>query len=294
METGITIYKPNRAVEARREMSRFPEVVNSLQPAERAVFLASIARTVSEYSGAELAGELKGALKWIAKDIGYRESDESEMQYLVIRTAEILKRYYGDFSLKDFRMAFEMSLTGELDEFLPKGRDGQPDRGHYQQFNAEYICKILNAYKAKRGLIVRKVGERVPKKEETVSEEEKKIYRDDSRQRCIGAFLEYKYRGRLPEMSPIAEILYYDILANVGLAEDVEIGIEEQREVFARTMSYYAGRNSVWEMQRLKKEGLKSKEIELDSFILARRKALERAMDWMIENEIQIKDYIRI
>ena len=130
------------AVMIRREMVNIPAVMGALGPVEKAVFLASTAKTIAEYNAAELSAELAVALKWICKDVGYRSPDESDRQYLVIRTAEILKRYYTGLTLKDFRMAFEMSITGELDDFLPRGRDGQPDRNHYQQFNAEYVARF--------------------------------------------------------------------------------------------------------------------------------------------------------
>ena len=101
------------AVMIRREMVNIPAVMNALGPVERAVFLASTAKTIAEYNAAELSSELAVALTWICKDVGYRSPDESDRQYLVIRTAEILKRYYSGLTLKDFRMAFEMSITGE-------------------------------------------------------------------------------------------------------------------------------------------------------------------------------------
>ena len=80
------------AVMMRREMVKIPAVMDALGPVERAVFLASTAKTIAEHSATELAAELQTALKWIAKDIGYRSTDASDTQYLVIRTAEILKR----------------------------------------------------------------------------------------------------------------------------------------------------------------------------------------------------------
>lgn len=282
------------AVMIRREMVKIPAVMDALGPVERAVFLASTAKTIAEYPAAELAAELQTALKWIAKDIGYRSTDESDTQYLVIRTAEILKRYYSHFTLKDFRMAFEMSITGELDDFLPKGRDGQPDRGHYQQFNAEYICKILNAYKGRRGWILKKAHDAAPKPEPMRDPERDKYYRNNTRQECINAFYHYKYRGRLPVISPIAEMLYYDILAKAGLADEIVVTLDEQRIILQRAINEFARRGMVGDVQRLKKEGTRAKDLEHGSFTMARRKALERTFAWMAEHEIQITDYVKL
>ena len=281
------------AVMMRREMVKIPAVMDALGPVERAVFLASTAKTIAEHSATELAAELQTALKWIAKDIGYRSTDASDTQYLVIRTAEILKRYYSNLTLKDFRMAFEMSLTGELDDFLPKGRDGQPDRNHYQQFNAEYVCKILNAYKARRAYVLRKANDAVPKPEEKPDPERQKYYRNLSRKDCINAFYHYKYRCSMPELSPIGEMLCYNLLSAVGLADEIVVTVQEQRIIFERTINQYLKFGRLSNVKRLKQEGTRAKDLEHGSFTLARRKALERTFAWMAEQEIQITDYIK-
>ena len=281
------------AVMIRREMVKIPAVMGALGPVEKAVFLASTAKTIAEYNAAELAAELATALKWICKDVGYRSPDESDRQYLVIRTAEILKRYYAGLTLKDFRMAFEMSLTGELDDFLPRGRDGQPDRNHYQQFNAEYVCKILNAYKGRRGWILKKAYENVPKPEEKPDPGKERYYRNETRRDCINAFLEYKYRGRMPQLSPIGEMLCYNALAAVGLADEIEITLADQKEIWQRTINDYARRGHIGDVRRLKDAGTGDPELEHGSFVLARRKALKRTFAWMAEQEIQITDYIK-
>ncbi len=281
------------AVMIRREMVKIPAVMGALGPVERAVFLASTAKTIAEYDAAELAAELATALKWICKDVGYRSPDESDRQYLVIRTAEILKRYYAGLSLKDFRMAFEMSLTGELDDFLPRGRDGQPDRNHYQQFNAEYVCKILNAYKGRRAWVLKKANEAVPKEEPKPNPERERYYKNQTRRDCINAFESFKETGRMPEISPIAEMLYYDELAAAGLADKIEITLADQKEIWQRTINDYARRGYVGDVNRLKESGTDDPELEHGSFVLARRKALAATFRRMAEQEINITDYIK-
>ena len=284
---------PKTAVMIRREMIKIPAVMDALGPVERAVFLASTAKTIGEYSGGELAIELKQALKWIAKDIGYRNSDEAEAQYLVIRTAEILKRYYSNLSLKDFRMAFEMSITGELDDFLPKGRDGQADRGHYQQFNAEYICKILNAYKGRRAWVLKKANDATPVPEKKMEPEMMQFYSNQIRQDCIQAFEYFVQNNRMPEISPIAEMLYYELLASVGLACEIVVTIEEQKQILQRTINDLARRGMVGDMRRLEQAGTDAPELQHGAFSMARRKALEQTFAWMVEQRIQITDYIK-
>lgn len=277
----------------RREMVKIPAVMGTLGPIEKAVFLASTAKTIAEYDAAELAVELNTALKWISKDIGYRATDESEKQYLVIRVAEILKRYYSALTLKDFRMAFEMSLTGELDDFLPRGRDGQADRNHYQQFNADYVCKILNAYKLRRASVLKRAYAALPEKEPDVDPNLQREWNNGTKRECIAAFDFFKRFGYLPNISPIGEMLYYKILADAGLAPEIVVTIDEQKAIYQRTMQQYARRGMLYDMRRLKDTGPNAPELQHGAYTAARRKALQAAFAKIVADGIDLTDYIK-
>lgn len=295
METGVTIYKPKSAVAIRREMAAIPAVMGALGPVEKAVFLASTAKTVAEHDDRELAAELAKALRFIAKDVGYRDTDENERGYLVVRVCEILKRYYGGLTIKDFKMAFEMSITGELDEYLPKGRDGQADRGHYQQFNAEYVCKILNAYKYRRAAVLKKANDAIPPEpEKPISPEESRRLRNATKTECIQAFEYFKENGRLPDISPFAEMLFYDLLAAAGLAPEIVVTIDEQKAILQRTINEFARRGMVGDMRRLEQAGKDAPELQHGAFTMARKKALKAAFAKMAADGINITDYIKL
>lgn len=294
METGVTIYKPKSAVVSRREMAKIPAVMDALGPVERSVFLASTDKTIAEYDTNELSIELAKALKWIAKDVGYRATDESERGYLVVRVAEILKRYYDGLTMRDFKMAFEMSITGELDDYLPKGRDGQADRGHYQQFNAEYVCKILNAYKYRRESVLRKANAAIPVPE---SKPNAKIVSDlmlRQKQIFIEVLENYRINERFPDgMTPITEIICCDVLAGCGLMPEIEVTPEEQQQIFQRTMNHYARMGKVGDLERLRKAGPTEPGLQQKAFTLARRNALRKAIERIIKENIEITDYIK-
>lgn len=281
------------AVMIRREMVKIPAVMDALGPVEKAVFLASTDKTIAEYDAAGLAAELATALKWICKDVGYRSQDESDRQYLVIRTAEILKRYYAGLTLKDFRMAFEMSVTGELDDYLPKMSNGQPDKGHYQQFNAEYICKILNAYKGRRAGVMKKAYDRIQDKEPEPDPKRIEYYLNIARKNCIEAYEYYRHNGRLPEMTSIAEMYCYEMLSDAGLADEIVVTAEEQKVIWQRIVNEFARRGLIGDVHRMETEGIAAKDIEHGSFVLARRKALSATFRRMAEKGINITDYIK-
>jgi len=273
-------------VQIRREMIQSPGVLGELEPIERAVFLASTAKTVAEYSDRDLAGELSNALRWIAKDVGYKSDNESDRQYLVIRVSEILKRYYGQLSLKDFRMAFEMCVTGELDEFLPKGRDGQPDRGHYQQFNAEYICKVLNAYKGRRGWVLKKAYEAVPKKQ---VEPDKDM--SETRRALVKAYDDYRATGEFPNLSPISEMLYYDILVELGFAPVIEVTEKECEKVLERAVAWHLANGNFGAAKRMRESGTRDEDVRFDAYVTKRRTALREAFAGMAANNVDLTEY---
>ena len=278
----------------RRQMLNVPAVMTALEPVEKSVFLASTAKTIEEYSGIELSNELGKVLKYIAKDVGYRDTDENERGYLIIRVGEILKRYYSNLTMKDFRMAFEMSITGELDDYLPKGRDGQADRGHYQQFNAEYVCKILNAYKAKRAYILKKANEAMPKPEPERDMDAARIYGQSVREELCRAYDSFRETERMPEMSPIAEMLYYQLLAKAGFAPEIVVTQNEQNAILQRTINQLALKGNIGEMNQLKQAGPDAPELQYGAYSLARKKALQLAFERMVADGIEIRDYIKL
>ena len=294
METGLTTYKANTPVEMRRKMLNVPAVMTALEPVEKSVFLASTAKTIAEYSGIELSNELGKVLKYIAKDVGYRDTDENERGYLIIRVSEILKRYYDNLTMKDFRMAFEMSITGELDDFLPKGRDGQADRGHYQQFNAEYVCKILNAYKTKRAYILKKANEAMPKPEPERDVDAEKVYGESIRKDLFDAYAYYCENGRMPDVSAIAEMLFYRILSEAGLAPEIVVTPEEQRIILQRTINQLAMKGNIGEMNQLKQAGPDAPELQYGAYALARKKALQSAFERLDAEHVELADYIKV
>lgn len=279
-------------VEIRREMVGNPAVMGALDPVERAVFLASSAKTIAEYQPAELTSELATALKWICKDVGFRANDESERQYLVIRTVELLKRYYATITLKDFRMAFEMSITGQLDDYLPRTRDGRADRGHYQQFNAEYVCKILDAYKARRGAVLKKAFEAVEPTEQVNAPVNKSAFRKEAIADLFAAFDEYRETGVL-NTSAVAELVFYNILTEYGLAAPITVTVEDQKQVWQRTINDYARRGYVGDVNRLKTVGIAAPELEHGSFVLARHRALKAVFRGIIEKGKTIQEFIK-
>ena len=278
------------AIAARRRMAQVPEVVAALEPLERTVLNASIGRQFSEYRPEELTAELLRSLRTVARDIGLRESELDN--YIAARLVTVLCNYYGGFTMQDFRLAFEMSVTGELDEYLPRRGDGTADRGHYQNFSTEYVCRILNAYRSRRARVLRKAADAVPKKEQPRNPEEEARASADVRRHLIEDYEYFRRTGLFPAVSPIGRMLYYNELAALGFAPEVEVTLADQREVLAATIREYLSKDRLYDASRLKMEGTAADEIQPGSFVAARDRALRETFARMRDNGVNLNDYI--
>lgn len=270
---ALTINNRNLAV-ARREILAKPELVRCLNGQELDIYKASAGKTLGEYNNVELTKGMNTILWGIANDVGYKITDQKIWGINVARIVKYLSKYFANYSVQDIEMAFELLVVGELDEYLPK-TNGQPDRSHYQQFNADYFFKILNAYNRMRAKVISKVVASLPEDNARQEDERRrqteraKIY---NRQRCIETFLEYKYTGRLNGNS-LEIMLYCDMLSKCGLiAENVRIGDKEQIELL----------------------GVMADKNKLGAYGKARKRKLKEIFDWMIKEEIQIADYLNV
>ena len=179
-------------------------------------------------------------------------------------------------TLSDIKLAFELATTGELDDYLPKDSKGKPDKSHYQNFNADYFAKILNAYKRKQSEVVGKAYNAVPRPKKELSPDEIRFYeriRVETNQRI---FLQYKYRGELI-FGAVDEMLVYNWLVAVGLANPVTETERDRKQALSRFLDR-AARNMVNPhiVYHVKQKGIDS---PFTAFEIARRRDAEmRAM----------------
>lgn len=294
-DVALAVHRPQagtNAVALRRAMLGVPAVMDALTPVEKAVFLATTDIPFSEYEDGALFGAMVDALKWIATDIGIRDTGSETWKMSNVRIAQIVKRYYPGYTIKDVKMAFEMTVTGEINEFFPKDRNGNPEKDHYQMFTVDYFCKVMNAYRQKRKQVLQKATEAVPRPEDVPNAKRDAYYRNLTRREAIWAFIRYKYHGYI-NLSAIDEMLVYDLLAKVGLAEPVVVTDQERHAILRETLND-ASRLMTAEKERLKNVGIKAEQIQTPAFILARTKALKDTFDWMITEGVQITNYIKM
>lgn len=147
-----------KASEPQREVAVYaqnPEIINRLSRTDQMIIKSGASQTVGTMQDTELTTSLVKMLEFVTMDIGLKKpSDYTEWQFCIVRFAEYLKRYNQDLTLDDIKTAFELLTVGELDEYLPKNSNGEPDRAHYQAFNFEYFAKVFRAYNKKRSWAV--------------------------------------------------------------------------------------------------------------------------------------------
>lgn len=294
---ALEIYNPKpgtKAIDIRRQMLQLPEVAKSLSGVEKYIFAASTKMQIADIDDGTLVAKLANMLKYIAMDVGFIIPQITEdWQYIQARTLNILKRYYSNFTLSDIKLAFELATTGELDEFLPKDKQGNPDKNHYQQFNAEYLSKILNAYKRKQNVVIDKAFKVLPEPKTTFTPAMIREFEIQRQWRNRNIFLCYKYTGKLI-LGLTDDMFLYEWLQKCGLADDVQVKEDDRKEAFARYMQRVArGMINQYTAFQVRRKGTESPEIDFTAFEVARKKEIKRTFDRMIEEEIYVYNYLR-
>ena len=136
---ALEIYntKPGtKSIDIRRKLVQLPQVIEALTPVENYIFAASTKTQIIEMDDAVLVHKMGQMFRYIAIDVGYNiPQNDNDWAYIQTRLADVLKRYYSYMTLADIKLAFELAMTGELDNYLPRDSQGNPDKKHYQQFN---------------------------------------------------------------------------------------------------------------------------------------------------------------
>ena len=282
-----------KAIEVRRAMVELPEVAKALTPVEKYIFVASTKKQIAEIDDETLIAKTGQMFRFIAMDVGYIIPTNSEdWTYICTRLLDILKKYYSQMTLADIKLAFELATTGELDEFLPRDSQGNPDKKHYQQFNADYFAKILGAYRKKQNEVIGKAYNALPEPKKEMTPEQKRYYhnRREARNRIV--FLQYKYTGKISfEFGD--EMFLYDWLLKFGFADEVEATEDDRKQAFAKYMHRAAiGMVNQYTAFNVRRKGIDSPEIDFTAYEVARKKEIIRAFDRMIAEEIQIDNYL--
>lgn len=284
-------YMPTQKIRA--EMLKMPEVMSKLNCTEKSIFIATTEKTIGQYSEKEFIALAAKAFYWIAIDIGVRDTSSADWNAKLVRICNLLRQYYPKMTLSDINIAFELMVTGGLNDYLPRNKQGQPDKEHYQMFNADYVFRVLNAYKVKRNEVLVKAKNAVPKPEIECNLETKEFYIRQSKLDAIWTFAFYKYHNRMPKITLIAEKILYEVLSNVGLVAPIEVAQKEQEFILKKTLNSFLAKQMTGDYKILKEKGLSAEEIQFEAFVLCRRKAIREAFNDIIRDDINIQEFIK-
>lgn len=294
---ALAIYNPTpgtKAIDIRRQMLQLPEVVKSLSGVEKYIFAASTKMQIADIDDGTLIAKTGQMFRFIAMDVGYIiPTNPEDWAYICTRLLDILKKYYSQMTLADIKLAFELATTGELDDYLPKDSQGNPDKKHYQQFNADYFAKILNAYRRKQNGVIHKAYKALPEPKKELTPQQIRQFEIQRQWRNRYIFLCYKYTGKLI-LGLTDDMFLYEWLQKCGLADDVQVKEDDRKEAFARYMQRVArGMINQYTAFQVRRKGTESPEIDFTAFEVVRKKEIIKAFDRMIAEEMQVDNYMR-
>ena len=273
-----------------RRHSENAAVVSALKPSDRAILAAVTGIPIADYDAAALVETLMQMFNFIALDVGYKKpTDATEWQYLVTRIAEILRRYHSDLTTADIKTAFEMLIVGELDTYLPKNGNGEPDRNHYQNFNVEYITKILTAYKKRQSATVIKARTIAPKIEppKALTASEPKY---DKKAITHRVFEEYQQTHRL-NFGFHEDVVVVEYLTGLGLLGNINITDEDRQRAYQRYLIQAdLGYKNEYEARWVRIHGVKSKTIDPLALDIAQHRAIKNYFDKIIAQNDEKKN----
>jgi hypothetical protein len=279
----------NKAVDVRRKLASMDAVSNMLTSEEKYILEASTKELISDIDEHELVKDAAVMFKYIAIDVGYTIPSQNEWSYILTRLVGIIKRYYGNYTLADIKLAFELASIGKLDDYLPKDSHGAPDRKHYQQFNVEYFSKIFGAYIKRQREVLAKAYKCMPQERKPMDVSKYNLMRS---QRNKMIFLRYKYTGKLI-LENLDDMFLYEWLHRVGLANDVVETKKDRKQAYNIYMrKAIDGIINKYDAINVRREGDESHELDYIAYSIGRQRMIKKAFDEVIEEEIQIEKYM--
>lgn len=263
------------------------EIKGLLNPLESEIVLASIRQKIKELPRDKAIMDIMLSLQVAARNVDYQTGQDWTDKCKGL--AEIILKYFDGFTIKEINLAFEYLMVGMLDEYLPLNSQGQPDRKHYNKFGIEYISRVLKAYLGKKNEVIAKIYNNENKLAANVKSADR--YCEKIRKDIYTSFLQYKYTGQRPSWPN--DYLVCRELTKVGLIQPVIITeADEQQAVKSLLKKARHGLINEFVEKCIRHLGTKHSDVESEAFFIAQRKAINRAFDEFVSDEIQLNEYL--
>lgn len=239
--------------------------------------------TIGEMLPSAVTSAVYQMFHFISIDIGYKKpAEDAEWQYIVVRLSDVLKRHFYDLTIEDVKTAFELLTVGDLDNYLPINSNGEPDRSHYQNLNAEYLCKVLRAYKKRRDVAYTNIKAAQPKPQKALPPTPTKTPAEKTRE-CYDT---YKETGKIIFKIPPDDITIANFLTEKGLMAAVEVTDADREKAF----SLYKAENELgWHNDYAAKwiirTGKDARELQPKAYKLALNRCIKTAFDGFVSRE---------
>lgn len=246
-----------------------PQVLDNLSPVDKRIVSASKGTALCEGDKRQLLESMLHVFTAVAKDLNV----EAPNQYTLARITEILLQYHKPLTMQDVKLAFELALVGEL----------QVDNKAYGKLSIEYIGRILNAYKERRGLAFARAEKYAPKKSKSkkINEAEITKWHSDIANKV---YVEYRDTGKLTDNTFHLMVVYEKLKAQ-GRVKGEVTDADRKRAFALYKAQVMQGLINKHQGAYVRREGIASKELDYPAQVQAQRREIKEAFDEIIKEK---------
>lgn len=278
-------------VERNRELLQSKKI-KQLSKVDQLIFSESTRRLISEEDVHE--NKIKYLVTifiGVCLDFGLNAPSERDAKSVFASVFDVVDLYFDDLSFAEIKLAWRLLAVGELDNYLPKDRYGDPDKNHYGSLNVDYVTKVLKAYRKRKADMMAKTTALLPDKPKVTPEHEK-AFLNVQANNFIFAIMKYKYSGRFNvESERLISESTFKYMERLGYDMDTIPTYEDKKIALAqfkgRPINSFA---QVFEKECLATIGIEHEAVYFRALMIAKKRLLFRYWDEMLREEDSIKD----
>jgi hypothetical protein len=278
-------------VERNRELIQSNKI-KQLSKVDQRIFVESTKRLISEEESEEKKIEYLGIIFiGVCSDFGLNAPERSAVKSVFSSIFDVIDLYFDDLSFAEVKLAWRLLAVGELDNYLPKDRYGNPDKNHYGSLNVDYVTKVLKAYRKRKADMMAKTTALLPDKPKVTPEQER-AFLNVQANNFIFAIMKYKYSGRFKmESDRLISESTFKYMERLGYDMDTIPTYEDKKLALAqfkgRPINSFA---QVFEKECLATVGIEHEAVYFRALMIAKKRLLFRYWDEMLIEEDSIKD----
>lgn len=278
-------------VERNRELIQSNKI-KQLSKVDQRIFAESTRKLISEEESEEKKIEYLGIIFiGVCSDFGLNAPERSAVKSVFSSIFDVIDLYFDDLSFAEVKLAWRLLAVGELDNYLPKDRFGNPDKNHYGSLNVDYVTKVLKAYRKRKADMMAKTTALLPDKPKATPEQER-AFLNVQANNFIFAIMKYKYSGRFKfESESLISESTFKYMERLGYDMDTIPTYEDKKLALAqfkgRPINSFA---QVFEKECLATFGIEHEAVYFRALMIAKKRLLFRYWDEMLIEEDSIKD----